>query len=126
MSKIAISKFSFSAFGKLSLTRSPIFATGGLHGRVHAQARFFFRPRAHKSASHFRSVWVSFVCHNPPDGHNCDASALYFSSTDFLVESNLFHPNDSLPTFLRAQDLLEAVHLCDRQFHPPIARLTHL
>ena len=51
-------------------------------------------PRAqlssHKSGSHFWSVCVSFGCHYPLDGNNCDASALCFCSTDFLVESNLF------------------------------------
>ena len=64
---------------------------------------------SHKSASHFWSVCVSFVCHYPLDGNNCDASALCFCSTDFLVQS--LSPNEFLPSFLRAQNSLEAVHL---------------
>ena len=40
-------------------------------------------PRAQLS----RSVCVSSICYYPLDGYNCDASALCFCSTDFLVES---------------------------------------
>ena len=45
------------------------------------------------SASHF-SVCVSYICHYPLDGYICDASTLCFCSTDFLAESNLFHPTN--------------------------------
>ena len=45
-----------------------------------------------KSASHLWPVWVSLVCHNPPGGHNCYASALCFCSADLLdrVSDTLF------------------------------------